>query len=176
MPRQIWTGSVNFGLVTIPVGLYAATEDHTIQFHQYQRGTTDRIRYKRFNERTGQEVDFEDIVKGREVDGVVVTVEQSELDAIAPGRSRTIDITTFVDLSEIDPVFFQRSYWLAPNSKKHSRPYNLLRRAMYETNQAGIATFVFRGKQYLSAVRARSEEHTSELQSRENLVCRLLLE
>ncbi|KEI43840.1 Ku protein [Saccharopolyspora rectivirgula] len=157
MPRKIWTGSVNFGLVTIPVGLYAATEDHTIQFHQYQRGTTDRIRYKRFNERTGQEVDFEDIVKGREVDGVVVTVEQSELDAIAPGRSRTIDITTFVDLSEIDPVFFQRSYWLAPNSKKHSRPYNLLRRAMYETNQAGIATFVFRGKQYLSAVRASEE-------------------
>ncbi|GAA0529321.1 non-homologous end joining protein Ku [Saccharopolyspora subtropica] len=154
MPRKIWTGSINFGLVTIPVGLYAATEDHTVQFHQYQRGTSDRIRYKRVNERTGEEVDFNDIVKGREYDGGVITVEQSELDTIAPGRSRTIDITTFVDLGEIDPVYFQKTYWLAPNSKEHFRPYNLLRHAMRETGQAGIATFVLRGKQYLTAVRA----------------------
>ncbi|MFI0462821.1 MULTISPECIES: non-homologous end joining protein Ku [Saccharopolyspora] len=154
MPRKIWTGSINFGLVTIPVGLYAATEDHTIQFHQYERGTADRIRYKRVNERTGEEVGFNDIVKGREFDGGVITVEQSELDEIAPGRSRTIDITTFVDLTEIDPVHFQKTYWLAPNSKEHYRPYNLLRRAMHETSQAGIATFVLRGKQYLTAVRA----------------------
>ncbi|MEV0049374.1 Ku protein [Saccharopolyspora shandongensis] len=154
MPRKIWTGSINFGLVTIPVGLYAATEDHTVQFHQYERGTADRIRYKRVNERTGEEVGFNDIVKGREFDGGVITVEQSELDEIAPGRSRTIDITTFVDLTEIDPVHFQKTYWLAPNSKEHYRPYNLLRRAMHETSQAGIATFVLRGKQYLTAVRA----------------------
>ena len=154
MARKIWTGSINFGLVTIPVGLYAATEDHTISFHQYERGTTDRVRYKRVNERTGKEVDYNDIVKGREVNGTLVTVEQQELDEIAPGRSRTIDITTFVDLDEIDPVFFQKTYWLAPNSKEHFRPYNLLRRAMHETNQVGIATFVLRGKQYLTAVRA----------------------
>ncbi|MGP4018963.1 non-homologous end joining protein Ku [Saccharopolyspora sp. 5N708] len=154
MPRKIWTGSINFGLVTIPVGLYAATEDHTIQFHQYARGTTDRIRYRRVNERTGEEVGYGDIVKGREVDGGIISVEQSELDEIAPGRSRTIDITTFVDLGEIDPVHFQKTYWLAPNSKEHFRPYNLLREAMRETSQAGIATFVLRGKQYLTAVRA----------------------
>jgi DNA end-binding protein Ku len=157
MPRKIWTGSINFGLVTIPVGLYAATEDHTIQFHQYQRGTTDRIRYKRVNETTGDEVGYNDIVKGREHGDGIITVEQSELDEIAPGRSRTIDISTFVDLGEIDPVHFQKTYWLAPNSKEHYRPYNLLRRAMEQTGQAGIATFVLRGKQYLTAVRADSD-------------------
>lgn len=157
MPRKIWTGSINFGLVTIPVGLYAATEDHTISFHQYQRGTTDRIRYKRVNESTGDEVGFNDIVKGREYGDGIITVEQSELDEIAPGRSRTIDISTFVDLGEIDPVHFQKTYWLAPNSKEHFRPYNLLRRAMEETGQAGIATFVLRGKQYLTAVRADTD-------------------
>ncbi|MDI2027867.1 Ku protein [Saccharopolyspora sp. TS4A08] len=157
MPRKIWTGSINFGLVTIPVGLYAATEDHTIQFHQYQRGTTDRIRYKRVNETTGDEVGYNDIVKGREHGDGIITVEQSELDEIAPGRSRTIDISTFVDLTEIDPVHFQKTYWLAPNSKEHFRPYNLLRRAMQETGQAGIATFVLRGKQYLTAVRADTD-------------------
>ncbi|GAB3291062.1 non-homologous end joining protein Ku [Parasphingorhabdus pacifica] len=154
MARKIWTGSINFGLVTIPVGLYSATEDHTISFHQYERGTNDRVRYKRVNERTGEEVDYNDIVKGREVGGALVTVDQKELDEIAPGRSRTIDITTFVDLDEIDPVYFQKTYWLAPNNKEHYRPYNLLRRAMSETNQAGIATFVLRGKAYLTAVRA----------------------
>lgn len=153
-PRKIWTGSINFGLVTIPVGLYAATENHTIQFHQFERGTTDRVRYKRVNERTGKELGYDDIVKGREYGGAVVTVEPSELDEIAPGRSRTIDITSFVDLSEIDPVHFQKTYWLAPNNKEQSRPYNLLRTAMRETNQAGIATFVLRGKEYLTAVRA----------------------
>ncbi|MBE9376316.1 Ku protein [Saccharopolyspora sp. HNM0983] len=152
--RKIWTGSINFGLVTIPVGLYAATENHTIQFHQFERGTNDRVRYKRVNERTGKELGYDDIVKGREYGGAVVTVEPSELDEIAPGRSRTIDITAFVDLAEIDPVHFQKTYWLAPNSKEQFRPYNLLRAAMRETNQAGIATFVLRGKEYLTAVRA----------------------
>ncbi|MCA1196322.1 Ku protein [Saccharopolyspora sp. 6V] len=154
MARKIWTGSINFGLVTIPVGLYAATEDHSPSFHQYQRGTTDRVRYKRVNERTGDEVDYGDIVKGREVEGTLITVDQEELDEIAPGRSRTIDITSFVDLDEIDPVHFQRTYWLAPNAKENHRPYDLLRRAMEQTNQVGIATFVLRGKEYLTAVRA----------------------
>ncbi len=154
MPHKIWTGSINFGLVTIPVGMYSATEDHTIQFHQYERGTTDRVRYRRVNERTGKEVGYNDIIKGREVGGTLVTVEPKELEEIAPGRSRTIDITTFVDLDEIDPIFFQKTYWLAPSDKGNDRPYNLLRRAMAETNQVGIARFVLRGKEYLTALRA----------------------
>ncbi|MGB8961647.1 MAG: Ku protein, partial [Pseudonocardiaceae bacterium] len=89
MARAIWTGSINFGLVSIPVGLYSATEDHTVHFHQFHRGTADRIRYQRVNERTGKEVNYADVVKGRDVgDGDYVIVEPAELDDIAPGRSR----------------------------------------------------------------------------------------
>lgn len=154
MAHKIWTGSINFGLVAIPVGLYSATEAHTIQFHQFERGTSDRVRYKRVNERTGKEVSYDDIVKGREVGDTLVTVEPKELEEIAPGRSRTIDITSFVDLDEIDPIFFQKTYWIAPAAKEQDRPYHLLRRAMDETNRVGIATFVLRGKEYLTAVRA----------------------
>jgi Ku protein len=97
MARAIWTGVVSFGLVSVPVGLYSATEDHTVHFHQLQRGTADRIRNRRVNERTGDEVGTSDIVKGYEVgEGEYVVVEPEELDEIAPGRSQTIDITDFV--------------------------------------------------------------------------------
>ncbi|MGH3788480.1 MAG: Ku protein [Pseudonocardiaceae bacterium] len=155
MARPIWSGSINFGLVSIPVGLFSATEDHTIHFHQFQRGTADRIRYRRINERTGDEVDYGDIVKGRDVGGGdYVMVEPEELDAVAPGRSRSIDITSFVDLDEIDPVYFQKTYWLAPDGEQYARPYALLLEAMARTNRAGIATFVMRGKEYLTAIRA----------------------
>lgn len=153
-PRKVWTGSINFGLVTIPVDLYSATEDRSNQFHQYVRDTTDRVRFKRVNERTGEEVDYGDIVKGREFGGVVVTVEQSELDEMAPGQSRTIDIERFVSMSEIDPVYFQKTYWLAPHGDEYARPYVLLRRALREASRAGIATVVLRGKEYLTALRA----------------------
>jgi DNA end-binding protein Ku len=155
MARAIWTGSINFGLVSIPVGLYSATADHTIHFHQFQRGTADRIRYQRVNERTGKEVDYTDIVKGKDLGGGEhVIVEPDELDAIAPGRSRSIDVTAFVNLDEIDPVYFQKTYWLAPEGEQYARSYALLYEAMARTNRAAIATFVMRGKQYLTAIRA----------------------
>jgi DNA end-binding protein Ku len=155
MPRAIWTGSISFGLVSIPVGLFSATEDHTIHFHQFERGTADRIRYVRVNERTGKEVEYSDIVKGKEVGGGdYVIVEPEELADVAPGRSRTIDIVSFVDLDEIDPIYFQKTYWLAPTAEQYARPYALLREAMARSNRAGIATFVMRGKEYLTAIRA----------------------
>lgn len=155
MPRAIWTGAINFGLVTIPVGLFSATEDHTVSFHQFQRGTSDRVRYLRVNERTGKEVDYSEIVKGRDVGGGDhVIVEPSELEQIAPGRSRTIDITSFVDLDEIDPVYFRKTYWLAPTQESYHRPYRLLVEALTTTNRAGVATFVMRNRQYLTALRA----------------------
>jgi DNA end-binding protein Ku len=154
MARAIWTGSITFGLVSIPVGLFSATEDHTIHFHQFERGTADRVRNQRINERTGKEVEYSDIVKGKEVGGGdYVIVEPDELAEIAPGRSRTIDIFTFVVMHEIDPIFFQKTYWLAPTDEQYGRPYALLRDAMARTNRAGIATFVMRGKEYLTAVR-----------------------
>jgi DNA end-binding protein Ku len=155
MARPIWSGAINFGLVTIPVELYSATEDHTISFRQFERGTSDRIRYKRINERTGKEVAFSDIVKGADLGGgEYVIIEPEELEAIAPGRSRTIDINSFVELDDIDPIHFQKTYWLAPAKEEYGRSYSLLLQAMEKTNRAGVASFVMRGKEYLTAVRA----------------------
>ncbi|ALG11379.1 Ku protein [Kibdelosporangium phytohabitans] len=158
MARAIWSGAISFGLVSIPVELYSATEDHTVHFNQFQRGTSDRIRYKRVNERTGKEVDYSDIVKGNEVDsGEFVLVEPDELADIAPGRSRAIEIDAFVELDEIDPIHYQKTYWLAPAKKEYAKPYALLTKAMADSNRAGIATFVMRGKQYLTAIRPRGK-------------------
>jgi len=155
MARPIWTGSVAFGLVNVPVALHTATEDKTIHFNQFQAGTSDRIRYKRVNERTGQEVGLADIVRGFEVSkGDYVLVTDEELDAIGPGRSRTIDIADFVDLAEIDPTYFQKAYYLAPQGEDAMRAYALLYRAMADSGKAGIATFVLHGKQHLAAIRA----------------------
>jgi DNA end-binding protein Ku len=154
MARPIWSGTISFGLVTVPVGLYSATEDHNVHFHQLERGTDDRIRYRRVNERTGEEVDRADIVKGREVNDGYVVVDQEELDEIAPGRSRSIEIETFVSMSEIDPIYFNRAYWLAPTNADYGHAYHLLVRAMAETDRVGIAEFVMRGRQYLTAVHA----------------------
>ncbi|CAM5434482.1 Non-homologous end joining protein Ku OS=Streptomyces tendae OX=1932 GN=ku PE=3 SV=1 [Streptomyces tendae] len=155
MARAIWTGVITFGLVSVPVGLFTATEDHTVHFHQLQRGTSDRIRNRRVNERTGEEVDAADIVKGYEVgEGEYVVVEPGELDEIAPGRSRTLEITDFVDLDRIEPVYFGRTYYLAPRGKEYLKVYELLRTALAETGKAGVATFVMRNRQYLTVLRA----------------------
>ncbi|MFF1770792.1 Ku protein [Streptomyces sp. NPDC058249] len=164
MARSIWTGVITFGLASLPVGLYTATEDHTVHFHQLQRGTADRIRNRRVNERTGKEVPSENIVKGYELaEGEYIVVEPDELDQIAPGRSQTIDITDFVDLADIEPVYFDRTYYIAPRGKEYTKVYELLRAALEESDKAGIATFVMRGKQYLTALRA--EERLLVLQT-----------
>ncbi|MDQ0577982.1 non-homologous end joining protein Ku [Streptomyces rishiriensis] len=158
MARAIWTGVITFGLVSVPVGLFSATEDHTVHFHQLQRGTSDRIRNRRVNERTGDEVDGDDIVKGFELDeGEYVVVEPDELDEIAPGRSQTIDITDFVDLEAIEPVYFDRTYYIAPRGEEYAKVYELLRAALAKTNKVGIASFVMRNKQYLTALRAEEQ-------------------
>ncbi|MEU3861330.1 Ku protein [Streptomyces sp. NPDC028722] len=158
MARAIWTGVITFGLVTVPVGLYTATQDHTVHFHQLQRGTSDRIRNRRVNERTGDEVGTGDIVKGYEVgEGEYVVVEPDELDEIAPGRSKTIDITDFVELDRIEPVYFDRTYYIAPRGKEYTKVYELLRAALAEADKVGIATFVMRNKQYLTALRAEDD-------------------
>jgi DNA end-binding protein Ku len=155
MARSIWSGYITFGLVTVPVGLYSAPQEHELDFHQFQKGTSDRIRYKRVNERTGREVDYEKIVKGHDVGGgEYVIVEPDELDNIAPGKSRSLEIDTFVDLDEIDPMHFQKSYYLGPKDSENASSYALLRDALAKTNRAGIAKFVMRGKEYLATIRA----------------------
>lgn len=163
MARPIWQGTISFGLVVVPVALYSATEDHTVSFHQLQRGTSDRIRYRRVNARTGKEVDLADIVKGYEVDeGEYVVVEPDELAEIAPEKSRGIEIETFVELEEIDPAFFGKTYYLAPTDDSYAHAYHLLLRAMAAGNRVGIARFVMRGKEYLTAIRAGDQVITLE--------------
>ncbi|CAA9296552.1 MAG: Ku-like_protein [uncultured Actinomycetospora sp.] len=153
-PRAVWSGAITFGLVTIPVGLYSATEDHTIHFHQYVRGTSDRVRVQRVDERTGDLVPNDDIVKGREVEGEIVVVEPDELREIAPGRSQAIDVVEFVDLADIDPVYFDRTYWVAPSDERYTHSYGLLCRALAQSNRAGIATVTMHGREHLAALRA----------------------
>jgi DNA end-binding protein Ku len=145
---------LSFGLVSIPVGLYSATEDKAIRFHQFQEGTSDRVRNKRVNERTGEEVEFSQIVKGYDIGGgeyVIVTPE--ELEGVEPGPTRTIEIVDFVDLEAIDPIYYKSTYYLAPQGNDAQRAYELLRQAMGTSKKIGIATFVMRSKQHLVAVR-----------------------
>ncbi|GHH57088.1 non-homologous end joining protein Ku [Streptomyces candidus] len=158
MARAIWTGALTFGLVTVPVGLYTATEDHTVHFHQLQRGTGDRVRYNKINESTGEELDSGDIVKGYDLGGgEYVIVEPEELEEIAPGKSRVIDMAGFVDLDRIEPVFFERTYYLAPQDKEYLKVYELLRAALERSGKAGIATMTMRNKEYLTALRAQDD-------------------
>jgi DNA end-binding protein Ku len=154
MPRTIWKGSLSFGLVNIPVGVYPATQDKSIHFNQFEKDTSDRIRYKKVNERTGKEVDARDIVKGVDLGGgEYVILSDEELAAAEPERSKAIEITDFVDLDEIDPVYFNTTYYLAPEGTSGGKAYALLRQAMQEAGKVAIATFVMRNKEYLVAIR-----------------------
>jgi len=156
--RTIWKGSLSFGLVNVPVGLYPATKDKSIHFNQFEEGTSDRIRYKKVNERTGDEVESSRIVKGADVGGgdfVILTPE--ELASAEPERSRTIEITDFVEIEDIDPTYYRTTYYLAPEGEAAAKAYALLRRAMSEANKVGVATFVMRNKEYLVAIRPDSE-------------------
>ncbi|WP_455680641.1 non-homologous end joining protein Ku [Streptomyces lavendulae] len=154
--RPVWSGNLSFGLVSLPVGLYTATDSHTIHFHQLQRGTADRIRNRRVNERTGDEVELDDIVKGYDMGGEYVLVEPQELDEIAPGRSRSLEITGFVDLAEADPIFFDKTYYLGPRGAEYGKVYSLLEQALAKAGKAGIATFVMRQHEYLVALKAEN--------------------
>jgi DNA end-binding protein Ku len=154
--RSIWSGVISFGLVSVPVRLYSATQEHEVSFHQFEKGTSDRIRYRRVNERTGKEVEYDDIVKGADVGGgEYVMLDPDELDAIAPGRSRSLEVHAFVALDEIDPVYYQKTYYLAPGSDETAKTYALLRDAMEDANRAAIGTLVMRNKEYLATIRPR---------------------
>jgi DNA end-binding protein Ku len=154
MARSLWTGYVSFGLVSVPVGMYRATEDQTVHFNQINKNTGHRIRYKKVDEVSGDEVPATDIVNGHDMgDGEYVIVTKDELKEAAPGKSELMEISDFVDLAAIDPVFFRQSYYLAPRGKGAERAYSLLRQAMQETNKIGIATLVLRDKEHLVAIR-----------------------
>ncbi len=158
VPRTIWKGALSFGLVNIPVGLYPATSDKSIHFNQFEEGTSDRIRYKKVNERTGEEVPQDRIVRGFDLGGgEYVILSEEELESAEPKKSRQIEISDFVGLVDIDPVYFRSSYYLAPEGAGADKAYALLRRSMAEAGRVAIATLVMRNKEYLVAIRPEDD-------------------
>ncbi|GAA2001962.1 Ku protein [Catenulispora subtropica] len=153
MARPVWTGVLTFGLVALPVGLYTAVEDHSVRFHQLERGTSDRVRNRRVNERTGDDVDYDDIVKGYEVaPGEYVVVDPDELEEMSPTRSKTIEVDGFVDLADVEPIFFDRTYYLGPAEEAYAKIYKLITEALEHSGRAGIASFTMRGRTRVTAV------------------------
>jgi DNA end-binding protein Ku len=153
MARAIWSGAISFGLVNVPIKLYSATSPKAVRFHQISGKTGARIRQKRVDASTGEEVAYEDIVKGYELSpDHYVLIDPDELDALDPKSTRTIDIEDFVDLVDIDPIYFDHSYYLAPNAGG-AKAYRLLLDAMRESGKVGIGRIVLRSKQQLCALR-----------------------
>jgi DNA end-binding protein Ku len=153
MPRAIWTGAISFGLVTVPVKLYSAVDRKAVRFHQLSGKTGVRVAQKRVDPQTDEEVPYQDIVKGYEIapDRYVV-VNPAELDTLEPKKTKTIEIEEFVELSQIDPIYYDHPYYLAPGTGG-AKPYRLLLEAMEETGKVAIARVVIRSKEQLVAVR-----------------------
>jgi len=155
MPRAIWSGSVSFGLVNVPVKLVSATSQKDVRFHQLHDEDGGRIQQKRVCSVDGEEVEYEHIVKGYDLGGGrYVVIEPEELASLDVAATRTIDIEEFVDLDEIDPVYFERSYYLVPDGRAE-KPYALLVETMTKTGKVALGRFVLRTKQYLATLRAR---------------------
>lgn len=153
MARAIWSGSVSFGLVSIPVKLYNAVSRRTVHFNQLDERTGSRIKQKRVSAQDGEEVPSEHLVKGYELSsGNYVIINDDELASLDPKSQRTIEIEEFVDLVDIDPIYYDSAYYLAPDPAT-VKPYALLAEAMERSQKVGIARFVMRTKQYLAAIR-----------------------
>jgi len=151
--RSIWKGAVSFGLVTIPVKLYTATEDKDVRFHMLHAKDGSRIQFKRFCEEEQEEVSSDEIVKGYEYGkGKYVTVEEKDLEQIPLTSGHAVEIVEFVDLPEVDPIYFQKSYYLEPQEGA-AKPYALLREAMQRANKVAVAKVVLREKEHLATVR-----------------------
>ena len=160
MARPIWTGAVSFGLVSIPVKLYSATQDKSVRFHQIDSRTGSRVRQKRVSEADGSEVPYDKIVKGYELSsGAYVTITPDELVSLDPKSSRAIDLVRFVDQASIDPIFYDSAYLLGPDPAA-PKPYALLRRAMVDADKVAIGTFVMRGKERLCALRPGDDDRS----------------
>jgi DNA end-binding protein Ku len=162
MPRSIWTGAISFGLVNVPVKLYSAVSKKTVRFHQLHEKDGVRIQQKRVCPADGEEVSYDQIVKGYEITPdqyVVVTPE--ELEAIEPRKTKTIDIEDFVDLEEIDPIYYDHPYYLLPGTGA-AKPYKLLVTAMEESSKVAIARVVIRQKEQLVAIRPTGDLLTME--------------
>ena len=153
MARAIWSGAINFGLVSVPVKMYTAVKPKDIAFHQVDEKTGARIRYKRVSEKSGREVPYEQIAKGYEVsDDEYVVIEPKELEKLTPEKTHTIDIEDFVELEQIDPIYYQTTYFLSPDTGG-DKAYTLLLKAMKDSEKVAIGRVVIRTKEYLAAIR-----------------------
>lgn len=155
MPRPVWSGTISFGLVAIPIKLYHGVSKKNVSFNQLDERTMSRIRLKKVSADTGEDVPDDVIVKGYEISkGRYVVVDPDEMEPFIPSATRSIDLEEFVDLDEIDPVYFDTPYIIAPD--KAPKPYVLLARAMEEAGKVAIGRFVMRNKQYVAAIRAQN--------------------
>jgi DNA end-binding protein Ku len=160
--RAIWSGAISFGLVNIPVKLYSAVSKKTVRFHQIDAESGQRIRQQRVNPASGEEVPYEQIVKGYEIGpDRYVTISPDELDALEPQKTRTIDIEDFVELDQIDPIYYDHPYYLAPD-KGAGKAYKLLLDAMEDAGKVAIARVVIRSKENLVAIRPHDGVLTME--------------
>ena len=155
MARPVWTGSISFGLVNVPVKAFTAVRDHDVHFNQLEKGSGSRIRNRKVAEKSGKEVDASDIEMGFEISkGRYVTFDKDELDELRPASTRTVEVSDFVALDDVDPIFYDRTYWLGPDGDEAKTAYQLLLAAM-EDRWSGrpSARVVMRNKQYLAAIR-----------------------
>lgn len=155
--RSIWTGHITFGLISIPVKLYTAVSSHRVEFSMLHKSSGAHIRNKRVDEKSGREVAWDDIVKGYEVeDGQYVTFTHDELEALDVESMREIDIDTFVELADIDPIYYDSTYYIAPQ-EGGEKAYHLLVKALREGEKVGIAKFAMRQKEHLAALRVSGD-------------------
>ena len=162
MPRTMWKGAISFGLVTIPVAVYPATEEKTLRFNQIHAEDGGRIRMKRTCSIDGEEVSYDEIVKGYEYEkDKYVVLSDDDFDAVPVESSRAIDIVQFVDMDEIDPTLYKKSYYLVPD-ETGAKAYSLLREAMSQDSRVGIAKVSFRDKEHLAALRFKDEAFVLE--------------
>jgi DNA end-binding protein Ku len=150
----MWTGSISFGLVNVPVKTYTANRDHNVHFHQLDKRTGARVRYQKVSDKSRKVLDADDIELGYEVrKGKYVTFDEDELAAMQPESTKTIEVSDFVELQEIDPIYYERTYWLAPAGDAAARAYRLLLDVMEKEGRVGVGSVVMRNKQYLAAIR-----------------------
>jgi DNA end-binding protein Ku len=154
MARAVWSGSISFGLVNVAVKAYTAVRDHEVRFHQIDKKSGARVRYEKVSEKTNRKLDGDDIEMGYELrKGRYVKFTKAELADLRPRSTRSVDVSDFVPLEEIDPIYYERTYWLAPDGPGAAKAYGLLCAAMEDRQRVGIGSVVMRNKQYLAAIR-----------------------
>ena len=154
MARAVWSGSISFGLVNVAVKAYTAVRDHEVRFHQIDKKSGARVRYEKVSEKTHRKLDGDDIEMGYELrKGRYVKFTKAELADLRPRSTRSVDVSDFVPLEDIDPIYYERTYWLAPDGPGAAQAYGLLCAAMEDRQRVGIGSVVMRNKQYLAAIR-----------------------